>query len=105
LNQAGLELARLKEKALAETGASEAQIFEAHALFLEDPALISVTEEGIRNEIINVERSWQNAIHESSEDSEGVERILDEGYGWCGISIQACGNEMSFRRVKRNRRS
>ena len=49
------ELTKVKEKALAELGEHEAEIFEAHLLVLEDPELIDSAISKIRDEKVNAE--------------------------------------------------
>ena len=40
VSDAATQIAEIKEKALVEASAEEAAIFDAHALFLQDPAII-----------------------------------------------------------------
>ena len=49
------ELTKVKEKALAELGEHEAEIFEAHLLVLEDPELIGSAISKIRDEKVNAD--------------------------------------------------
>ena len=49
------ELTKVKEKALVELGAHEAEIFEAHLLVLEDPELIDSAKAKIRDEEVNAD--------------------------------------------------
>jgi len=67
------EINALQEKAEAETGADEAAIFEAHAMFLDDPALLSAVEESVKNEQLNVESAWMDAIEMYAGQMEAME--------------------------------
>ena len=49
------ELTKVKEKALAELGEHEAEIFEAHLLVLEDPELVESAVCKINDEKVNAE--------------------------------------------------
>lgn len=62
LQRASSEIKALKQKAQAETSAEEAAIFDAHALFLQDPALIEMAHEKLHAEGINAESAWEAAI-------------------------------------------
>ena len=56
------EIEALQEQTAREIGDNEAAIFEAHALFLEDPALIDAARERIMAEQINAEAAWQAEV-------------------------------------------
>jgi len=56
------EIEALQEQATQQIGASEAGIFEAHALFLQDPALVDAARERLVAEQINAEAAWQAEI-------------------------------------------
>lgn len=56
------EIEALKQQATNQVGAAEAAIFEAHLLFLQDPALLDAAKERIFEERINAEAAWQQAI-------------------------------------------
>jgi phosphocarrier protein FPr len=53
------EIDALHRRAVAQVGADEAAIFEAHLLFLQDPLLVEATRERIYGEKINAEAAWQ----------------------------------------------
>ena len=53
------EIDALHRRAVAQVGADEAAIFEAHLLFLQDPLLIEATRDSIYSEKINAEAAWQ----------------------------------------------
>jgi phosphocarrier protein FPr len=62
--QAAIDAARdeidaLHRRAVAQVGADEAAIFEAHLLFLQDPLLVEATRDRIYGEKINAEAAWQ----------------------------------------------
>ena len=56
------EIEALQVKARRELGENEATIFEAHALFLQDPALVEAAQEQIEGEQINAEAAWQAEV-------------------------------------------
>jgi phosphocarrier protein FPr len=53
------EIDALHRRAVAQVGADEAAIFEAHLLFLQDPLLVEATRDQIYAEKINAEAAWQ----------------------------------------------
>ena len=53
------EIAALHRRAVAQVGADEAAIFEAHLLFLQDPLLVEATRDRIYAEKVNAEAAWQ----------------------------------------------
>ncbi len=53
------EIDALHRRAVAQVGADEAAIFEAHRLFLQDPLLVEATRDQIYAEKINAEAAWQ----------------------------------------------
>ena len=59
LAQARQELQRLSVQAQADIGASEAGIFEAHAMFLDDPELLQRVQATIETQQANAEYAWQ----------------------------------------------
>lgn len=64
LQQATQELRHLATQAQAAIGASEAEIFEAQALFLEDPELLRNVHRHIESQGVNVEYAWsQETAH------------------------------------------
>jgi len=56
------QLNRLYEKALKEVGAEEAEIFQAHGMFLDDPELMEMIEGTITNEKVNAEFAVQQSV-------------------------------------------
>ncbi|MGQ9490010.1 MAG: phosphoenolpyruvate--protein phosphotransferase [Anaerolineae bacterium] len=62
LEMARAQLAEIQARALAETSAEEAAIFEAHAMFLDDPALLEMVQASIAEQHINAEAAWMEGI-------------------------------------------
>ncbi len=60
------ELGVVRQKAARTAGAAEADIFEAHVLILEDPALQHAVNERISREKINAEAAWLAEIEETA---------------------------------------
>ena len=77
------ELTKVKEKALAELGEHEAEIFEAHLLVLEDPELIGSAISKIRYEKVNADYALNEikeifvAMFESMDNEYMRERAAD----------------------------
>ena len=77
------ELTKVKEKALAELGEHEAEIFEAHLLVLEDPELIGSAISKIRDEKVNANYALNEikemfvAMFESMDNEYMRERAAD----------------------------
>jgi multiphosphoryl transfer protein len=70
------EIEQLVAQTAATAGQAEAAIFEAHALFLQDPALLESVGRQIRAERRNAEAAWQAAIEETASRF----RALDDEY-------------------------
>ena len=64
LEDARNQIEKVKERAETKAGKEEASIFEAHQMFLDDPALLEVVEENIQKEKINAEAAWSDAIEQ-----------------------------------------
>ena len=62
LKLAKQQLQILEKKALEVVGAANAEIFQAHAMFLEDPELMSILREMIITEKTNAESPTKNGI-------------------------------------------
>lgn len=62
LETARAQLAEIQAKAQAETGAEEAAIFEAHAMFLDDPSLLEAVQAAIEEDHLNAEAAWMDGI-------------------------------------------
>lgn len=70
------QLAALYDRALAEVGAAEAAIFEAHQLFLEDPALLEMIQAAVEGEGINGEL----AAYQAAESYAEMLEAMDDAY-------------------------
>jgi len=62
------ELRALQVDATGRTGASEAAIFEAHQLFLQDPSLLEAARAHIFAAQLNAEAAWQHAFEAIAQD-------------------------------------
>jgi phosphoenolpyruvate-protein phosphotransferase len=67
------QITNLQTKAETETGVEEAAIFEAHALFLQDPTLITAVHEAIQGKKMNAEAAWIDAIEVNAANLEALE--------------------------------
>lgn len=67
------QLATLYDRALAEVGAEEAAIFEAHQLFLEDPSLLEMIQASVEGESINAEMAAYQAAESYAEMLEAMD--------------------------------
>jgi phosphoenolpyruvate-protein phosphotransferase/dihydroxyacetone kinase phosphotransfer subunit len=76
LDLASAEIQQLHQAAVAQVGPDEAAIFEAHLLFLQDPALLGAVEASLRDERINAEAAWQQVI----ESTAAGYRAMDDSY-------------------------
>ncbi|MGD2079155.1 MAG: phosphoenolpyruvate--protein phosphotransferase, partial [Chloroflexota bacterium] len=76
LGAAMAEIKQLHQSALEQVGPDEAAIFEAHLLFLQDPALLEAAEAIIRSDQINAESAWQQEIERTAAGY----RALDDPY-------------------------
>lgn len=70
------EIKALHTQAQQQVGAEEAAIFEAHLLFLQDPALVGAAKAHIFTDRINAEAAWQREI----EALAAQYRALEEAY-------------------------
>lgn len=76
LKQCAEELEALKERALQMAGADEAEIFEAHSLFLSDPELLNK----IRTFIFEQSMNAESAVADSIENFAQVMESMDNEY-------------------------
>lgn len=67
------QIETLRSRTAERAGEEEAAIFDAHALFLEDPALVDEAIDRIREERINAEAAWQDTIDELVAQYEQIE--------------------------------
>lgn len=83
IQEARLELEAIKDKVGKEIGEEEAQIFEAHLMFLQDPEVVGEMEAKIANEKINAEAAVEDvkdqlvAIFQSMDNEYMRERAAD----------------------------
>lgn len=83
IQAARLELEAIKDKVGKEIGEEEAQIFEAHLMFLQDPEVVGEMEAKIANEKINAEAAVEDvkdqlvAIFQSMDNEYMRERAAD----------------------------
>jgi len=73
LTSAGTQIANLRVKTQSETSAEEAAIFEAHALFLQDPTLITAVHEMIEGQGLNAEVAWMDSIEVNASKMEALD--------------------------------
>jgi len=76
LTAAMAEIKQLHQVAIEQVGPDEAAIFEAHLLFLQDPALLEAAEAIIRDEQINAEAAWLRVVERTAADY----RAMDDTY-------------------------
>jgi len=76
LSSAQDEVRALRELAAAQMGHDHAAIFEAHLLFLQDPALIESVLQYIHAQSLSAEFAWQSAIEDLAANLRG----LDDAY-------------------------
>lgn len=67
VNSAKEQIRALHQSAEQQVGESEAAIFQAHMLFLQDPDLLGAARGGINREQINAEAAWQRAIEATAD--------------------------------------
>lgn len=73
LQQAKAEIEKLRDEAEEKVGVDEAAIFEAHALFLEDPNLLEDVNTAIFNRSVNCEFAWNISIEKYALQLEAME--------------------------------
>jgi phosphoenolpyruvate-protein phosphotransferase len=67
LHKAKGQIKQLMYEAQIQVGDEEAAIFEAHALFLEDPELLKTVRSAIESRRVNSEFAWKAAIEENAQ--------------------------------------
>jgi phosphoenolpyruvate-protein phosphotransferase len=72
LQQARAQIEALQAQAKLSTGAEEAAIFEAHALFLEDPSLLASVRKAIQQTHSNAEAAWWDGIEGYAQQLDGM---------------------------------
>ncbi len=73
VDTARTEIDALHRRAMSQVGVNEADIFEAHLLFLEDPTTLEATRELIFGESLNAEAAWQRQTLALAEAYTGME--------------------------------
>jgi phosphotransferase system enzyme I (PtsI) len=76
LEAAQRQIAEISARAKAESGKEEADIFEAHALMLEDPDLLETMQQAIKGQSLNAEAALQDA----AENYAQILETLDNEY-------------------------
>ncbi|NJL10304.1 MAG: phosphoenolpyruvate--protein phosphotransferase, partial [Calothrix sp. SM1_7_51] len=83
LGNARQEIQALQARTASQIGNDEAAIFDAHLLFLQDPALLEALEKGILEQHLNAETAWQTVVdqianaYRSLEDTYLQARVAD----------------------------
>ena len=67
------EIEDLQVRVNRQLGLEEAAIFQTHALFLQDPALVDKVKQRILTELVNAETAWAQAISAAAEEFRGLE--------------------------------
>lgn len=73
LATAKVELTQLQQQAAEKVGAAEAAIFDAHALFLEDPDLLETARNLLESLWVNIEAAWMDASEEVAAQLDAME--------------------------------
>lgn len=66
------QLEAIQQQAESKAGAEEAAIFEAHALFLEDPDLLDIVREILDSRQVNVEIAWNEGVEHYAAQMEAL---------------------------------
>lgn len=85
------QIGAIKEKALVEASAEEAAIFDAHALFLQDPALIDRIQALIREQKLNAEAAVSDGIEAQASALEAME---DEYFSARAADVRDVGQRL-----------
>ena len=91
LQEAIAQINVLQDKAEREASAEEAAIFEAHAMFLEDPAIIDTTRGLIETERVNAETALLEAIEKMALQ---LEAMQDEYFSARAVDVRDVGNRV-----------
>lgn len=70
------DIQSLRARAASQVSEYEASIFDAHMLFLQDPALVDVVRQRIFDRRINAEAAWQAVVDEMM----GAYRVMEDEY-------------------------
>ncbi len=85
------EIRTLHKKAQEEISSEEAEIFAAHETMLDDPLLMEKAERSIREEQINAEAAWMNAIEGFAQQ---METLDDETISARAADVRDVGNRV-----------
>jgi phosphotransferase system enzyme I (PtsI) len=85
------QIVQIQAKAAAETSAEEAAIFEAHALFLQDPALLDAIRAQIESEGVNAEFAVEAAVEEQAG---ALEAMQDEYFSARAADVRDVGQRL-----------
>jgi phosphotransferase system enzyme I (PtsI) len=85
------ELALIAQKAGTEAGAQEAEIFQAHIMFLDDPALVDAVRGRIREESLNAEWVLTDVVNSLAGLLEGMQ---DEYFQARGADVRDVGGRV-----------
>jgi phosphoenolpyruvate-protein phosphotransferase len=88
--QAGKEIALLRSRVEAEVGDAEAAVFDAHAMFLDDDALLEMTGSAITAGQ-NAEAAWMDAIEHFAHE---LEQIPDQTLSERAVDVRDVGNRV-----------
>jgi phosphotransferase system enzyme I (PtsI) len=88
---AASQIADIKEKALIEASAEEAAIFDAHALFLQDPALIDAIRTAMREQLLNAEAAVSDGVEAQAMALEAME---DEYFSARAADVRDVGQRL-----------
>ena len=91
VSDAATQIAEIKEKALTEASAEEAAIFDAHALFLQDPALIDAIRTTIREQQLNAEAAVSDGVEVQASALEAME---DEYFSARAADVRDVGQRL-----------
>lgn len=89
-SRARAQLAELASKVAREAGAAEAAVFEAHAMFLQDQALVDKAE-ALINEGANAEWAWQQAVEHFARQ---LENLPDETLRARAVDVRDVGRRV-----------
>ncbi|MGD8622119.1 MAG: phosphoenolpyruvate--protein phosphotransferase [Anaerolineales bacterium] len=92
LKEAKAQIDELQEKAEQEATTEEAAIFEAHAMFLEDPAIVDTAHQLIQDEKVNAEAALLEAIEKMAQQ---LEAMQDDYFSARAADVRDVGNRVA----------
>ncbi|MGD8552257.1 MAG: phosphoenolpyruvate--protein phosphotransferase, partial [Anaerolineales bacterium] len=92
LKEAKAQIKELQEKAEQEATTEEAAIFEAHAMFLEDPAIVDTAHQLIQDEKVNAEAALLEAIEKMAQQ---LEAMQDDYFSARAADVRDVGNRVA----------